>query len=161
MPDFEHSPRIGTDSLKPAALRRERTQRCHWQIPIPFSGAGGPALREQNDAREYSACGAPARINPGNDLRPDGRELLSGKVTPGQIRCLPGRVCGLNVACRAAGESGDAVLAQTPVYPPFLTAPLPSRPAIADRRVVRQREPATSTCITARRRGARRDHHLF
>lgn len=36
---------------------------------------------------------------------------------------LPGLVCGLNVACRAVGESGDGVAAFTPVYPPFLTAP--------------------------------------
>lgn len=36
---------------------------------------------------------------------------------------LPGLVCGLNVVCRAIGEPGDAVIAQTPVYPPFLSAP--------------------------------------
>jgi cystathionine beta-lyase len=36
---------------------------------------------------------------------------------------LPGLVCGLNVACRAVGDPGDAVAAFTPVYPPFLSAP--------------------------------------
>lgn len=36
---------------------------------------------------------------------------------------LPGLVCGLNVACRAVGEAGDAVLTATPVYPPFMSAP--------------------------------------
>ena len=36
---------------------------------------------------------------------------------------LPGLVCGLNVACRAVGEPGDAVLTATPVYPPFMSAP--------------------------------------
>lgn len=36
---------------------------------------------------------------------------------------LPGLVCGLNVACRAVGTQGDAVVTFTPVYPPFLTAP--------------------------------------
>ena len=36
---------------------------------------------------------------------------------------LPGRVGGLNVACRAVGEPGDAVLTATPVYPPFMSAP--------------------------------------
>ncbi|MCB1775834.1 MAG: PatB family C-S lyase [Candidatus Competibacteraceae bacterium] len=45
-------------------------------------------------------------------------------VTPDQIVYLPGLVCGLNVACRAIGEPGDEVLAQTPVYPPFLDAPI-------------------------------------
>lgn len=37
---------------------------------------------------------------------------------------LPGLVCGLNVACRAVGHQGDAVICSTPVYPPFLTAPV-------------------------------------
>jgi cystathionine beta-lyase len=44
-------------------------------------------------------------------------------VTPADIVFLPGLVCGLNVVCRAVGEPGDGVLVQTPVYPPFLSAP--------------------------------------
>ncbi|HRX62810.1 MAG TPA: PatB family C-S lyase [Candidatus Competibacter sp.] len=44
-------------------------------------------------------------------------------VTPEQIVYLPGLVSGLNVVCRAIGEPGDEVLVQTPVYPPFLSAP--------------------------------------
>ncbi|QZA76395.1 PatB family C-S lyase [Deefgea tanakiae] len=36
---------------------------------------------------------------------------------------LPGLVQGLNLACRAVGESGDAVVTATPIYPPFLRAP--------------------------------------
>jgi cystathionine beta-lyase len=44
-------------------------------------------------------------------------------VTPEQIVYLPGLVSGLNVVCRAIGELGDEVLVQTPVYPPFLSAP--------------------------------------
>lgn len=37
---------------------------------------------------------------------------------------LPGLVPALNAACRAFGERGDAVMTNTPVYPPFLTAPV-------------------------------------
>lgn len=37
---------------------------------------------------------------------------------------LPGLVQGLNLVCRAAGTSGDAVMVNTPVYPPFLSAPV-------------------------------------
>lgn len=44
-------------------------------------------------------------------------------VQPEWLVWLPGLVCGLNVACRAVGEAGDAVITYTPVYPPFLTAP--------------------------------------
>lgn len=36
---------------------------------------------------------------------------------------LPGLVTGLNVTCRAVGESGDSVLTNVPAYPPFLSAP--------------------------------------
>lgn len=44
-------------------------------------------------------------------------------VSPEWLVWLPGLVTGLNVACRATGAPGDAVLAATPVYPPFLSAP--------------------------------------
>ena len=37
---------------------------------------------------------------------------------------LPGLVCGLNVACRAIGAQDDEVITFTPVYPPFMTAPV-------------------------------------
>ena len=45
------------------------------------------------------------------------------KVDPGWIVWLPGLVTGINVACRAVGEPGDAVMTNTPAYPPFLRAP--------------------------------------
>ena len=45
------------------------------------------------------------------------------QVEPGWLVWLPGLVTGLNVACRAVGDDGDAVITMTPVYPPFLSAP--------------------------------------
>lgn len=45
------------------------------------------------------------------------------RVEPEWLVWLPGLVCGLNVACRAVGESGDGVLTTVPIYPPFLSAP--------------------------------------
>ena len=39
------------------------------------------------------------------------------------ITWLPGLVTGLNVCCRAVGAEGDEVVAFTPVYPPFMSAP--------------------------------------
>jgi cystathionine beta-lyase len=36
---------------------------------------------------------------------------------------LPGLVTALNVACRAIGQEGDAVMTTVPAYPPFLSAP--------------------------------------
>ena len=49
--------------------------------------------------------------------------LYAWAVEPEEITFLPGVVSGLNVACRAFGSPGSGVLVQTPVYPPFLTAP--------------------------------------
>jgi len=44
-------------------------------------------------------------------------------IEPEWLVFLPGAVAGLNLACRAAGEPGDAVMVITPIYPPFRTAP--------------------------------------
>lgn len=44
-------------------------------------------------------------------------------IDPSWLVWLPGLVTGLNVACRAVGEPGDAALSATPIYPPFLSAP--------------------------------------
>jgi cystathionine beta-lyase len=45
------------------------------------------------------------------------------KVKPEWIVWLPGLVTGVNVACRAVGNTGDAVMTTIPAYPPFLSAP--------------------------------------
>jgi cysteine-S-conjugate beta-lyase len=52
------------------------------------------------------------------------QQLYQWTVTPDQLLFLPGLVTGLNVVCRAIGRPGDGILIQTPVYPPFLKAPL-------------------------------------
>ncbi|KAF0812173.1 Cystathionine beta-lyase PatB [Andreprevotia sp. IGB-42] len=44
-------------------------------------------------------------------------------IDPAWLVWLPGLVQGLNIACRAVGSPGDAVLTFTPVYPKFLYAP--------------------------------------
>ncbi len=49
--------------------------------------------------------------------------LYNWQVTPEQIVYSPGVVSAFNVACRAFATPGEGVLVQTPVYPPFLTAP--------------------------------------
>jgi cystathionine beta-lyase len=54
------------------------------------------------------------------------------QVQPEWLVWLPGLVSGLNIACRAVGERGNAVMTMTPVYPPFLTAPQNS-----DRQLIR------------------------
>ena len=44
-------------------------------------------------------------------------------IDPAWIVWLPGLVTGLNVACHAVGEPGDAVFTASPIYPPFFSAP--------------------------------------
>jgi cysteine-S-conjugate beta-lyase len=48
-------------------------------------------------------------------------------IDPQWIVWLPGLVTGLNVMCRAIGNSGDKVLTNTPIYPPFLSSPVLSQ----------------------------------
>jgi cystathionine beta-lyase len=47
--------------------------------------------------------------------------LYGWQVTPEMVVATPGIVSGLNVAARAVCESGDGILIQVPVYPPFLS----------------------------------------
>lgn len=45
------------------------------------------------------------------------------QINSNDIVWLPGLVCGLNLACRSVGASGDSVMTPKPIYPPFMTAP--------------------------------------
>ena len=47
-------------------------------------------------------------------------------IDPDWLVWLPGLVSGLHAACRSVGNGGDGVFAATPVYPPFLSAPVES-----------------------------------
>ena len=51
------------------------------------------------------------------------QRLYGWSVTQEEIVLLPGLVSGLNVIASAIGAPGDGVLANTPVYGPFLSAP--------------------------------------
>ncbi len=51
------------------------------------------------------------------------QRLYNWRVQVDEIVPLPSVISAFNVACRAVGEPGDGVLIQTPVYPPFLSAP--------------------------------------
>ena len=44
-------------------------------------------------------------------------------IDPSWLVWLPGLVVGLNVTAQAFAQPGDQVLCNTPVYPPFMTAP--------------------------------------
>ncbi|MEE4360026.1 MAG: PatB family C-S lyase [Pseudomonadales bacterium] len=58
------------------------------------------------------------------------------KVEPEWLVWLPGVVPGFNLACRAVGERGDAVMTAVPVYYPFLDAPANAERRRIDTRLV-------------------------
>jgi cystathionine beta-lyase len=120
--DFDHAPdRRGADSLK---WQRYGGALPLWVADMDFVSPE-PVLAALHDRVAHGVFGYGA---PPDELTETlcarMADLYGWTVTPEQIVYLPGLVCGLNVACRAVGEPGDAVLAQTPVYPPFLTAPV-------------------------------------
>jgi len=51
------------------------------------------------------------------------QRMYGWTIEPDWIMWIPGVVVGLNITCKAIGQSGDQVATFTPIYPPFLTAP--------------------------------------
>ena len=50
-------------------------------------------------------------------------DLYNWSIEKSWLSWLPGMVCGLNVACRVFENEASQVITNTPVYPPFLSAP--------------------------------------
>jgi cystathionine beta-lyase len=82
------------------------------------------ALHRRVDHPIYGYCDPPAELA-GTIVACLERDYR-WKIKSDWIVWLPGLVVGLNVVCRAFGEPGDDVLTATPVYPPFLSAPVDS-----------------------------------
>ncbi len=59
------------------------------------------------------------------------------QVNPDEIEFLPGVVNGFNAVIHALTQPGDGVLMQTPVYPPFLSAPENAKAIRQESRMVR------------------------
>ncbi|MBK8185485.1 MAG: putative C-S lyase [Candidatus Competibacteraceae bacterium] len=119
--DFDRSPtRRGTDSLK---WQRYGAALPLWVADMDFISPEPviAALRERISHGVFGYGAPPDELTETISKRM--AEFYDWQVTAEQIVYLPGLVCGLNVTCRAVGEPGDAVIAQTPVYPPFLSSP--------------------------------------
>ncbi len=97
-----------------------------WVADMDFACAPAvvEALHRRVDHPVYGYSDPPAEL-PGTIVAHLQREY-GWKIEPDWIVWLPGLVVGLNVVCRAFGEPGDDVLTATPVYPPFLSAPVNS-----------------------------------
>jgi cysteine-S-conjugate beta-lyase len=83
-----------------------------------------PVIRALKERVEHGVFGYPCEPD---ELRQVIIDHLAKKyawtVTPEQLVLMPGVVNGFNLACQAIAAPGEGVLIQTPVYPPFFSAP--------------------------------------
>ncbi len=121
-PAFDHPPeRRGSDSIKWSAYPPDVIPL--WVADMDFASPPEviDALRQRIDHGVFGY----SRILP--ELAEAVCRRLQAtqgwEVDPPAIVLVPGLVSALNVMCRLAGAPGDAVLVNTPVYPPFLSAP--------------------------------------
>lgn len=120
--DFESLiERRGTDSLKWA--RYDADVLPMWVADMDFRSPE-PILRALRRRVDHAVFGYGAEsIELKEAVCERMARLQNWIVTPEMIVFLPGLVSGLNVMCGAVGNDGDGVMVNTPVYPPFLTAP--------------------------------------
>ena len=122
--DFDHAPdRAGTGSLKWDRYRG-REVLPFWVADMDFLSP--PAVVDALRARaEHGVFGYTI---PDEEVVREVLHYLQRRhqieARPEWLVWLPGLVPALNLLCRAFGQPGDAVLTCTPVYPPFLSAPI-------------------------------------
>jgi cystathionine beta-lyase len=79
-------------------------------------------LRRAQSSMACSATTSRPRAQVDAVVRATSARKFAWTIESEWIVWLPGLVSGLNVACRAVGDPGDAVFTATPIYPPFLSA---------------------------------------
>ncbi|MCO5068028.1 MAG: PatB family C-S lyase [Kiritimatiellae bacterium] len=122
--DFDHLPdRSNTGSLKWDRYR-ERDVLPMWVADMDFVSA--PEIVAALRARaEHGVFGYTIPYEDAVQETLRYLERRHGVVAQADwLVWMPGLVPALNLICRAFGESGDAVMTCTPVYPPFLSAPI-------------------------------------
>jgi cystathionine beta-lyase len=83
-----------------------------------------PVIRKLRERVEHGIFGYPYEVKELRQIILNRlEERYAWQVQPEDLVFLPGVVKGLNMACHAFAPAGQAVLVQTPVYPPFLSAP--------------------------------------
>lgn len=94
-----------------------------WVADMDFQSPSSvlAALHARIDHGIFGYTQAPASLV--DALQLYARKHYGWRIEPDWFIWLPGLVQGLNLACRAVGQTGDAVITATPVYPPFLRAP--------------------------------------
>ena len=122
--DFDHVPdRRPTDSVKWNEFDEDILPL--WVADMDFPVAE-PILQSLHRRVQHGIFGYPD-IHPKPGEVSELQEVLAARmqqrynwhITPDEIMLLPGVIVGLNLTCQAVGAEGEAVLIQTPVYPPF------------------------------------------
>ncbi len=116
--DFDETVnRCGTDSVKWGHY--EEGVLPLWVADMDFPSPR-PVIDALRERVEHGVFGY--GIEP-RDLRAAVQERLGSRfrweVEPESMLFLPGVIVGFNLVSKAFGESGDEILIQTPVYPPF------------------------------------------
>ncbi len=103
---------------------RDRDVIPLWVADMDFRSAPPiiEALRERVAQGVYGYTDAPAELV--TAVRASLLAEHAWEVDPEWIVWLPGLVTGLNVLCRALGGPAGEVITFTPIYPPFLSAPI-------------------------------------
>jgi cystathionine beta-lyase len=114
--------RRGTDSEKWKAFGNEVLPLWLADMDFPAPPAVLQALHERVAHGIFGYGGVTAELSEAICHRL--WEYYHWAVTPDQLLFLPGLVSGLNISCRAVCPPGTGVLVQTPIYPPFLSAPV-------------------------------------
>jgi cystathionine beta-lyase len=119
--DFDRLPdRKGTESLKWHAYNDDVLPM--WVADMDFPSPE-PVVRALRQRVDHGVFGYP-RIPP--ELRSVLAERLARlyhwQVQPDELVFIPGVVTGFNLACHALAAPHEAVLVQTPIYPPILKA---------------------------------------
>lgn len=121
--DFDNSPdRWGTDSGKWSAYAPDVLPM--WVADMDFASPPAivEALQERVAHSVFGYGGDNTKLRAALVERM--ARLYGWEIEPTSIVFLPGLVSGLNVVSRAVGEPGDGVVVHTPVYGPFLSAPV-------------------------------------
>lgn len=89
------------------------------------------------------------------------RSRYDWAINPEWVVWLPGLVTGLNLACRAVGQEGDTVATWTPIYPPFLSAPLYARRRLIRVPLIRNNQGQYHFCVADLERSITPDTRLL
>ena len=123
MYDFEHFPeRRSTESVKWRLFDKDVLPM--WVADMDFVSPA-PVIAALKKRVEHGIFGYPMVSNEMKEVVVQRMaERYDWKIEPKDVIFVPGVVPGFNLTCQAFAGAGDSILMQTPVYPPFLEAPV-------------------------------------